>query len=185
MEYNSKKEERFDSIYRVYAKDIYKTAIYYTKDENVAQEITQEAFYKLYIHFDHVNPEKARPWLTQTVKHMAFNVNRDSKSEVFGETAEITVETEPAMPSIEDQYLREQQVEMERELVESIFDRLQQEHPIWYEALTLVYCLEKPQQEVADELEISLDVLHGRLYRAKQWIRKYYGERYSEVVRWF
>ena len=184
MEYKSRKEERFDSIYRACAKDIYKISMHYTKDEDAAQEITQQAFYKLYIHFDNVNPEKARAWLVQTVKHLAFNRTRDSKGKVLGEVIDFATGSESVSPNIEDQYIREEQQKVERELVESIFGRLHEEHPTWYEALTLVYCLEKPQLEVADELDISIEVLHSRLYRAKQWIRKNYGDKYKEVVNW-
>lgn len=182
MEYKSRKEEKFDSIYQACAKDIYKISMYYAKDEDVAQELTQEAFFKLYVHFDNVNPEKACAWLAQTVKHLAFNRTRDSRSEVAGEEIDFIIDTKEAFPSIEEQFFRGEQMKTERELVESIFDSLHEEHPTWYEALTLVYCLEKPQLEVAEELGISLEVLHSRLYRAKQWIRKHYEDRYSEVA---
>ena len=40
--------------------------------------------------------------------------------------------------------------------------------------------LEIPQSAVAERMEISIEVLHSLLYRARKWIRKKFGVEYEE-----
>lgn len=187
MEYQSTKEEKFDSIYRALADQIFKVAMHYAKDYYTAQEITQMAFVKLYKHMDNVKPECIKSWLIVTVKNILFNQNRNSKHEMLEEAVGVIMESkEPAdySDNLDRRYVREEQKRLAEELYDSIFDRLYRKSPDWYDAVMLVYCLEKPQKEAARELGISIEVLHSRLYRAKQWIRKNYEKEYEEVVSW-
>jgi len=41
--------------------------------------------------------------------------------------------------------------------------------------------LEKPQKEVAETMGMDLESFHSMLYRAKQWIREKYKERYDKL----
>lgn len=67
-------------------------------------------------------------------------------------------------------------------LNQEIFEALYEKNTRWYEAVTLVYVLGKPQKEVAKEMEITLGVLESILYRAKEWIKKNYSERYGMIM---
>jgi len=42
--------------------------------------------------------------------------------------------------------------------------------------------LEIPQSAVAERMEISIEVLHSLLYRARKWIRKKFGVEYEEFL---
>ena len=37
------------------------------------------------------------------------------------------------------------------------------------------------QKEVAEKMGISVDTLYSTLYRAKQWIKKYYEEQFHQL----
>ena len=65
--------------------------------------------------------------------------------------------------------------------IEDIFGELYRMNERWYDAITITYLLEKPQKEVAEELGVSLEILHSMLYRAKRWIRKKYREEYDRL----
>lgn len=182
MGYKSKKEERFDSIYRAYADEVYRVTLYYTQDEYVAQEITQKAFYQFYLHLDNVNMDSVRAYLIRTARNLVYNRTRDRKREIYEETLDHLEEENAIMLSVEEAYLRDEQKKQAMELSQSILERLWEENELWYEAVLLVYCLEKPQEQVADELGISKDVLYSRLYRAKKWIRKNYEKEYVEFI---
>ena len=52
MEYESTKEEKFDSIYRSYAKDVYRACLHISQNEDLAQEMTQQAFVNFYERFE-------------------------------------------------------------------------------------------------------------------------------------
>lgn len=182
------KDKEFESIYREHVKAILKVAMYYTKDYEVAQEITQTTFFQLYTHFENVDLEYIYPWLVRTAKNLALNYNRNSKFEILGEDMEVVMDgmgDNCYVDSMETCYIRKTQKNMAKELNDSILERLYEENKDWYDAVTLVYCLGKLQKEVAEELGITLDVLHSRLYRAKRWIRKNYEHRYKEITNWF
>lgn len=183
MEYKLKSDEKFDSIYRAYADEVYRVSLYYTKDEYVAQEITQKTFYQFYLHFHNVNMKSVRAYLIRTARNLAYNRAWDRKRETYEERLE-ELETDNVITlSVEETYLRDEQKKQAKELSQNILVRLQEENELWYEAVNLVYCLEKPQDQVAEELGISKDVLCSRLYRAKRWIRKNYEKEYAEVAK--
>lgn len=188
MEYKSIKEEKFDSIYQAHVDSILKVAMHYANDYDIAQEITQKTFIQLYIHLDNMDMDYIFPWLVRTAKNFLYNSNRNSKREILGEVIDTIMEYDYALcctESMDERYIREEQRQRIGELNDSIFEKLYKKNRKWYEALTLVYCLEKPQQEVAEELGIAIDTLQSRLYRAKQWIRKNYAKEYENVMSWF
>ena len=43
-----------------------------------------------------------------------------------------------------------------------------------YEAITMVYCLERKQKDVAESMGISIQALTGVLYRARKWVKIHY-----------
>ena len=68
-----------------------------------------------------------------------------------------------------------------RELHDTIFADLYEKNSRWYEAVTVSYTLDKPQKEVAEKMGISVDTLYSTVYRAKQWIKKYYEEQFHQL----
>lgn len=183
MGYESKKDEKFDSIYRAYVGEVYKATLHYTKDEYVAQEITQKAFYQFFLHYDNVNIDSVRAYLLRIARNLVYNRTRDMKRVTYEERLEDLQGDNIFTLSVEETYLRDEQKKQAKGLSKSILEHLRQENELWYEAMLLVYCLEKPQEQVADELGISKDVLYSRLYRARKWIRKNYGKEYEEFVK--
>lgn len=182
MEYKTRKEELFDSVFRAYQHDVYRISLYYSKNEHAATEITQKAFYNLYLHFENVKPECLRSYLYRTARNLTYNWIRDSKQVRDGNLDDLN-EEDATIVSVEDIYIREEEQKIARELSHNILARLYEENKRWYEAITLVYYLGKSHTEVAEELGISKDVLCSRLYRAKKWIRAHYEEEYEEVLK--
>ncbi len=168
------KEEMFEEIYRIYQHDVYKISLYYTKDEYIAQDIAQKAFYKLYLHFENVNPDSVRFYLLRTARNMSYNWLRDMKHESQGEYIENIPEDSMVLHSAEDEYLKEEKQRERQEFVQKLLHKLWEENESWYDILNLIYCLDKSHDEVAKELGISRDVLYSKLYRAKRWIRKHF-----------
>lgn len=188
MECKSRKEEEFDSIYRAYADSVLQVVAHYAKDYEVAQDITQMAFFQLYKHFDDVDLETVYPWLIQITKNLMYNYHRDFKREILDEAMEILIKPQNVIrlgESMENYYLRKEQQEKAKELSVSIFDKLYKKNPKWHEVIMLVDCLGKPPQQVAEELGVTNVVLYSRLYRARKWIRKNYEKEYEKVSNWF
>ncbi len=60
----------FEKVYEENVSVVYRTALYYSKKEDVAEEITQEVFLKLYISKENVNVEAISAWLITTARNM-------------------------------------------------------------------------------------------------------------------
>lgn len=173
----------FDVIYRENADSVYQTALRYSgNDYHAAEEITQTAFMKLYVNLGSVNEKAVNSWLLTTARRMAINYKRNLKREVLkGNILYFENESDSLENSSEDDFIKRVYDKEYRELAKNIFDDLYRMNHRWYDAILTTYFLEMPQKEVADIMGIKLEVLHSMLYRAKQWIKKNYEERFDHL----
>lgn len=176
------KDEIFNSIYQAYANDVFKTSLKYLQDEDAARDITQKTFFQFYQHMDNTNIQFVRAYLVRSARNLSLNYIRDSKHVQSEDDVCVLEEKSATVASLEDSYIEDERRRKQRELSEMILERLRQENELWYEAINLVCCLEKPQDEVARELGISKDVLYSRLHRARKWIHKNYNKEFEEFV---
>lgn len=181
MEYKMIKEEKFDRIYRTYQNDVFKISLYYTKDEYIAQDISQKVFYQFYLHFDNVNKDSVRTYLIRSARNLSYNWLRDTKREMNGELLDTIPEENVPQYSTEDEYIREEQEREAKEFVAILMEHLREENESWYDVVNLVFCLEKPHDLAAKELGITRDTLYNRLYRAKKWLRKKFEDEYHKL----
>lgn len=172
-----------DQAYELYAEITYKIAMKYSANHYIAEEIVQEAFLKLHFHENHVDVENAGKWLAITVKNMALNYLRDSKKEcpidelVYDESETGTDQ----LDNPEILLLKKEKDAADIALLDEIFNELYVKNIRWYDAIMLTYVLGKPQKDAADEMGVTMEVFHSMLYRARQWIRKNYGEKYMHL----
>lgn len=73
MKYKSEKEKRLNSIYEKYSDDIYRTCFYLMKDKDLAQDIMEKAFVKIYKCLDEISPGHEFVYLIHEVKNLAAN----------------------------------------------------------------------------------------------------------------
>lgn len=171
----------FDAIYDAHAEEIYQIALYYSGNHHAAEEITQSVFMKLYVNLDHANIGNVPEWLRVTAKHMTLNYKKHYYRQRPEENIEEILDDVEVADSAEDEFMDRLCEEEYKEFADSIFEELYRVNKRWYYAITITYCLEKPQKEVAETMGVSLEVLHSMLYRAKKWIRKHYEERYGHL----
>lgn len=170
----------FERIYRENLHDMYKVALYYTLHEQAAAEITQKAFYNLFLHIEEVNLETVRAYLGRTIRNMTYNWTRDNKIAKEGNIEDYYEEL--MIESLEEIIIRKEEKEIAWQLASNIMAALFIKNQRWYEVIFLVYYLEIPQEEVAREEGVAKDVISSRLYRAKQWIRQNFQEQYDEAM---
>ncbi|RGU90451.1 RNA polymerase sigma factor [Clostridium sp. AF15-17LB] len=175
MEIESIGRVAFDAIYEDNIKIVYKTALRYTGNHHAAEEIAQNVFVKLYTVMEHINLNAVRSWLIVSTRNMSFNFKRDGKREILSDE----MYEDWTMESTEDEFEKRLQEKEYREFANHIFEELYNLNERWYEAVTLTYCLEKSQREVAEIMGVSVEVLHSMLYRAKKWIRKNYEDQFE------
>ena len=179
MEIQAKDCEGFKRVYNAHKELIFKTAMKYSDNYYIAQEITQNTFLQLYINFDTYDMEYTVKWLVKSVKNAAYNYSKKAVREIPDENITLTSDLSEFSESAEDVLLKEIRDKKIAELKEDILGSLYKVNERWYDAVTMVYCLNGNQQEVADKLGVSIEVLHSVLYRARNWIKKNYKEQYE------
>lgn len=181
MEYKRIKEEKFEEIYRTFQNDVYRISLYYIKDMHTAQDITQKVFYQFYMHYENINPDSVRAYLFRSARNLSYNWIRDTKREVGGEYLDVMPEENVPQYSTEDEYIRDEHEREAKEFVSFLMEQLREENESWYNIVNLIYCMEKPHDEVAKELGISREALYNKLYRAKKWMRKKFETEYKKL----
>lgn len=171
----------FDEIYMEYKHLVMKVAYDYSGSRETAEDIVQSTFLKLYMHFDEMSYHNIKSWLFTVAKHQALNyIDKNSREQLEADVYDNHM-PEKLSSSAEEEYLFDDQDDDRKELHEIIFAALLKKNPRWYDAIYMAYYLELPQKTVAEDLGISVGVLHSTLHRAKEWIKKKYGVVYAEM----
>jgi RNA polymerase sigma-70 factor (ECF subfamily) len=153
----------------------------YTKDEYIAEDVMQKTFLQFHIHQSNVNPDSIRGYLLRTARNFSYNWIRDTRHETEGEYIDNIPEENLPLYSAEDEVMKEERRKERERFAHAIMEELREENEAWYVALDLIYFMEKPFDEVAEELNITKEVLYSRFYRAKRWIRKKFEARYGDM----
>ena len=165
MSFQNKNKKEFENVYYKNKFNVYRIAMDYSgSHKESAEEIFQEVFLKLYTHFDTVDEEYMAAWLVTTTKNTAINyieLFSDLYSKEYAESAE---------EHVFHKILQKEKVGYGW----TILDALYEENENWYEAITMVYCLERKQKDVAESMGISIQALTGVLYRARKWVKIHY-----------
>ena len=170
---DEERREIFKPLYEKNKQHIFTIALRYSgNDEGLAQEFVQESFLKLYKSIDTIEKDIVTQWLTVVTKNVAISYWRSTKREFPKGIGEELYDKDNIQPSAEEVYFDNVKREKLRNLKNEIFEALRKKNERWYEAVTLVYCMEQKQQDVADQMGISIEVLHSVLYRARKWIKE-------------
>ena len=135
----------FDAIYDAHAEEIYQIALYYSGNHHAAEEITQSVFMKLYVNLGLANIGNVPEWLRVTAKHMTLNYKKHYYRQRPEENIEEILDDVEVADSAEDEFMDRLCEEEYKEFADSIFEELHRVNKRWYYAITITYCLEKPQ----------------------------------------
>lgn len=81
-----------DKIYKEYFETVYKYLLYLSHDEDLAEELTQETFYKAIRKIDKFRQEcKLSTWLIQIAKNLYFDEFKKTKNKEFIDINEIQI----------------------------------------------------------------------------------------------
>lgn len=177
MSFQNKNKKEFENVYHKNKFNVYRIAMGYSgSHKESAEEIFQEVFLKLYTHFDTVDEEYMAEWLVTTTKNTAINYMKKRARECPKADIELFSDlyskeyAESAEEHVFHKILQKEKVGYGW----TILDALYEENENWYEAITMVYCLERKQKDVAESMGISIQALTGVLYRARKWVKIHY-----------
>lgn len=173
------KNERFVSVYEKYANLVFQYALKMTKNEELAKEIVQQVFLKFYESMDKVDESIEKPWLLVCCKNEITdyfrkpeNKNRVDNFEPTGVDVEVRAEDNT-------EYVVEHM--LQENLTIEIMEALRRRNKSWFHIVQGIAVLEMSQEELAEQLGISVEVLRAKLYRARKYIRGKFGDKYDEI----
>lgn len=162
---NERKKERelFDQHYNM----VYQLAFYMVKDEDLASDIVQDAFIKVFRHLHTLeNQEKMEAWIKTITRRTALDYLRKQKrwnennvEEVYLEKGEDTKDS-----IIETNFA-------EKEMEEEILQKMNELKPEQREILLLKLVEGYTDEEIANELQLKLGTVKSRIHRAKESLK--------------
>lgn len=155
-------KKAFDTIYSSFSDAMYAICLRYSKDNDEAADILQDAFIKVYEKRKSFNPEyPLASWIKKIVVNTAIDHYNKSKKFIYVQ---------------DDNYFENQD-----EVIESVdYSKLQQKLssalknlPDGYRTIFNLYVLDNlTHQEIADYLDISINTSKSQLSRARKMLKK-------------
>lgn len=165
-------ENAFESLIQKYQRQVHAHALRKIGDFQIAQDITQETFLRVYQKLDTLNhPAQFSKWLYAIVDHLCIAWFRENRlqvrsleevhiSEIEGEAYSRYIATEHAKAT----------TEVQRDLVKKLLAALKERDR---EVITLHYFEEMTSSEIGETLGVSENTIKSRIRRARQRLRKY------------
>lgn len=156
----------FDEIYTLYVDDIYRYLLALTRDKNIAEELTQETFYKAYKAIDSFEGKcKMLVWLCQIAKNSYFTYCRKEKRK----PKEALNENMSSVINVQEEVIQSQDVIVLHKILHTI------EEP-YKEVFTLRLFGELPFRQIGEIFGKSESWARVTYYRAKEKIKVIFKE---------
>lgn len=179
MKNRKTKEKEFTEFFETNQQDVYAVCMYFLGREDAAAEITQKAFFNLYLHYDKVDARGRRAYVIRTARNLTYNWIRDTRLVREGMIVDLTDDS-VLLEDVEAFYIRQEEKRLAAEFGFTILMELYEKNKRWYEAILSVLYLGKSLEEVSEELGVSREVVSSRIYRAKKWLKKQFKEEYEQ-----
>lgn len=171
-------EKKFTEVFNKYNRLVRKMVISRSGNDMLAEEICQQVFLQYFEQMNNISEELIQPWLLLTTRNMVYDYLR--KMQVRKDTHSING-IEDFMVIHEDNTERVITRLSHNMLTERILEELYDKKKEWYYVIMDICILQMSYEEAAKHLNIEVQVLRARLYRARRYIRKKYGEEYQEL----
>lgn len=152
-----------DCLYRNYSHDIYRYILYLSHNHHVAEDLTQEVFYRAFKNKDRLDGKKMKAWLMRVAHNTYIDLLRK-------ENRSVTLENEyfheyPCYETPESNMLA-------KETYGEFANKLTFLQPRQQQAVLLYDIQGYSYQESAERMGISLSQFKIILYRARQKLKK-------------
>ncbi len=153
----------FDSLFSLYRERIYRHTFGIVKDEEAAQDLTQETFVQAYRHLNEFRGESQfYTWIYRISHNLALNYLKKKKRHKEEEFHEETYLTTPS---------NEAETKDLEEALKAVQHALPKKQAQVYQLCEIE---KRPQKEVAALLKIPEGTVRSRLHTARKKIRDYF-----------
>lgn len=158
----SSDKELYAEIIKRYQEKLVRYAGYIMGDENMGEDVVQDAFIKAYINLNGFDiKKKFSSWIYRIVHNEAMNMLNKQKRQV---PINEKIEHDSGI-NLEDEFIK-------KELTGHTHNCLEQIPIIYKEPLSLFYLEEKSYEEISDILRIPIGTVGVRINRAKAMMKK-------------
>lgn len=165
-------------IYKAYCKLSMKIAFDIIRDKDLAEDICQEVFIKLYQNFEVADENLIRAWIVLNTKRKAIDYYRKQVSSREVCTFKENLVVRRSAYGIPEECLEEMQ---KLEFRQMIFQKLKKKNPMWYDFIVRVVVEKENPETVAKEYGITVMNMRTKIHRARVWIRSEFGKDYEEL----
>lgn len=155
----------FEHLVNRYKKLVFNTAYRMMGNREEAEDVTQEAFIRIYNSLARYNPEfKFSTWALKITTNLCLDNLRKRKGESVPIDEQFNLCDEGLTP--EEQYLRRENQQMVLEAINKLPEK-------YKEFIILFHHRNLSYQEIMDITGESLTIVKNRLYRARQMLKEY------------
>jgi RNA polymerase sigma-70 factor (family 1) len=168
-------EQAFTLLYDIYSKQLYRNILRLVKDEDVAEELLQDLFLKIWESRGNINPEKSfKSFLYKVAENLVYahfrKLAKDNKLIAKLVVSYVDVDT----------YAEEAMIAKENhELLKKAIEKLP---PQRKRIFTLCRLEGKSYEEVSNELGISTSTISNHIVKANKTVKQYFLLNHSVAV---
>lgn len=161
---------KFAAAYEQSRDAVYGYLVYMTKDIELAEDLSQEVFLRMFLHLDKFREEASvRTWALRIARNVFLSYAKRKRPMLLEEQEWAPVpDVNQNLP--EEEILKKEQAERVRQCLMCLEE---QERTV----LLLRDFEELSYEEVARIMNLTVEVVKSRIYRARQKFRKIYEER--------
>jgi RNA polymerase sigma factor (sigma-70 family) len=157
--------ESFEHLVNRYKKLVFNTAYRMMGNREEAEDVTQEAFIRIYNSLSRYNPEfKFSTWALKITTNLCLDYLRKRKGETLPIDEQFNICDDE--PNPEEQYVRKENQRMVLEAINKLPEK-------YKEFIILFHNRNLSYQEIMDITGESLTIVKNRLYRARQMLKEY------------
>ncbi|MBD8069635.1 sigma-70 family RNA polymerase sigma factor [Bacillus sp. PS06] len=163
-------EQAFRFLIEKYRNYLYKVVYSVVRNENDAEDVTQEAFIKIYYALPKYQHQGFKTWMTRIAMNTAIDLKRkharQKESVVEQDALSVMAESEE---DVVVPLLRKEQSEVVRNRINELPDN-------YREVIQAYYLTEKNYKQIAQEQQVAVKTVEVKLHRARKWMKKHWKE---------
>lgn len=172
------KEKKFTQVFNKYNKLIRKVVLDRTGDWNLAEEVCQQVFLNYFQNMDNLENDMIQPWLMHCAKNMVRDYYRKQKIRNNFKSVEMLSDIEIIRRDNTERLIKNM---VGSQLMNSIMEELYEYKREWHDIIEAVCIFEMSYEEAAKRLGMKTETLRAKLFRARKYIRKKFGEEYEKL----
>lgn len=171
------KKESFGRVYDEYHKLVLHVAFDILRDYDLAEDVCQEVFIKLYEKIDNLDEDRVKGWLLRCGQRKAIDFVRRAYRK-----KEVSESSEKAEQDLVVEYLLEVEKESDRRQFRNfVLEELERKNQVWYELIVRVVMGNESAKAVAQEYGMTLVSMRMRISRARHWLYKNFYHHYQKL----